>query len=393
MSDTDNRIHHESEREEGMTTKPTEGNNSNLDRALDLGIAKCLSDAGRLSAFPHVTKDGDWLISEHARWTGGFFVGMLWLAGAVREDPAILKTARSWAMRLAPRATDRSTHDMGFLFEPSCVRGHNIQADEQLRSLAISAGRSLASRFVPEGRYIPAWDPSEGQQYLALAIVDTVMNLPIVCWAANETGDSRMHDIAVQTAKTIREQHIRPDGATYHVVDHDPETGEITHRGTHQGAHDNSCWTRGQAWTLYGFTRMGVVLESEEMMATARKTADYFLTQLGKKTIPPWDFDRNDADEPIDSAAGAIAASGLLELGRRTGEQAYTQAGERMVHGLIDTCIDFDHPDKPGLLMHGTVDYPRSSGVDESIIYGDHYFMEALVKLRSPQLWDILGCC
>ena len=98
-----------------------------LDRALELAITKCLRDANRLGSFPHVTQDGDWLVSEHARWTGGFFVGMLWLAGLLREDDAIMETARSWALRLEPRASDRTTHDMGFLFEPSCVRGHNIR--------------------------------------------------------------------------------------------------------------------------------------------------------------------------------------------------------------------------------------------------------------------------
>ena len=364
-----------------------------LDRALELGMDKCLRDAARLPSFPHVTRDGDWLVSEHARWTGGFFVGMLWLTGLQREDPSTLETARHWAVRLTPRASDRSTHDMGFLFEPSCVRGHNIKPDNQLRDLAITAGRSLASRFVPNGRYIPAWDPSEGSEYLALAIVDTIMNLPIVVWAGRESGDERLHDIAVQTAATIKEQHIREDGATYHVVDHDPESGEFTHRGTHQGANDESCWTRGQAWTLYGFTRMAAMLESDALMATARKTADYFITQLGDTPIPPWDFTCDNDDEPVDSAAGAIAASGLLELGRRTGEDAYTRAGERMVQGLITHCVDFDNPEKPGWLMHGTVDYPRRSGVDESIIYGDHYFMEALIKLRRPDLWDTLGCC
>lgn len=259
--------------------------------------------------------------------------------------------------------------------------------------MAITAGRSLASRFVPKGRYLPAWDPSEGSEYLALAIVDTVMNLPIMCWAARESGDDRLQEVAVQTVETIREQHIRPDGAAYHVVDHDPETGEVTRRGTHQGAHDESCWTRGQAWTLYGFTRMATILESEQLMATARETADYFVAQLGDRAVPPWDFDRSDPEEPVDSAAGAIAASGLLELGRRTGEKAYTEAGAQLVDGLIDECVDFDHPEKPGLLMHGTVDYPRRSGVDESIMYGDHYFMEALVKLRRPEHWHILGCC
>ena len=107
---------------------------------------------------------------------------------------------------------------------------------------------------------------------------------------------------------------------------------------------------------------------------------------------PPWDFDADSDDEPSDSAAGAIAASGLLELGRLCSESAYSAAGRQITLGLIDTCIDFDHPDRPGLLMHGTVDYPRRSGIDESIMYGDHYFLEALVKLRRPDLWDLLGC-
>ena len=127
-------------------------------------------------------------------------------------------------------------------------------------------------------------------------------------------------------------------------------------------------------------------------MAAARNTADYFLQQMGDRGIPPWDFDPAAAGGPVDSAAGAIAASGLLELGRQTGDRRYAESAERIVQGLIAGCVDFEHPEKPGLLMHGTVDYPRRSGVDESLIYGDHYFMEALVKLRRPGLWEILGC-
>jgi unsaturated chondroitin disaccharide hydrolase len=368
-------------------------NHHSEERALELAVHKCLRDAGRLSAFPHVTYAGDWLTSEHARWTGGFFVGMLWLASLLRQDELVSETARSWALRLAPRATDCSTHDMGFLFEPGCVRGYNILRDGQLRALAITAARSLASRFVAKGRYIPAWDPSEGPEYLALAIVDTVMNLPILCWAADEAGDSTLRTVAEQTAATIIAQHIRPDGSTWHVVDHDPATGAVAHRGTHQGAHDNSCWSRGQAWTLYGFARMARLHPLPAVLDTAQRTADYFVTQLGTRPVPPWDFDPGAEPGPVDSAAGAIAASGLLDLGRMTGDSRYTRAAETMIRSLIDNCIDFEHPDQPGLLLHGTVDYPRRSGVDQSIIYGDHFMMEALVKLRRPHLWDTLGCC
>ena len=375
-----------------MLRDETVTSNDLLDATLELGIEKCLRDAERLSAFPHVTRNGDWLISEHGRWTAGFFVGMLWISGMVRDEAAIFEIAVAWAKRLFNRSFDRSTHDMGFLFEPSMVRGYNILGHEGLRDTAIQASRSLASRFHEKGGYIPAWSPEEDPSFLGLAIVDTIMNLPIIMWAGRVADDAGLTEVGRHCAQTIRAQHVRPDGSTYHTVDHDDETGAVTERGTHQGANNESCWTRGQAWTLHGFTKMARMTESEDLLATARQTADYFLDQLGERTLPPWDFERNGEDEPKDSAAGAIAASGLLELGRATGESVYTEEGRRIVLGLIDTCVDFEHPERPGLLMHGTVDYPRQSGVDESIMYGDHYFMEALVKLRHPGHWDLLGC-
>lgn len=375
-----------------MTSRLQELENSRLDAALDLGITKCLRDAERLQAFPHVTRDGDWLVSEHGRWTAGFFVGMLWIAGLVRDEAAVYETAANWNRRLRDRALDRSTHDIGFLFEPSAVRAFNAVGAEEFREMAILAARSLASRFHPRGHFIPAWSPLEDPSYIALAIVDTIMNVSILLWAGREADDPELWSIGERTASTIRDQHVRSDGSTYHTVDHDPITGEPTVRGTHQGSHDDSCWSRGQAWAIYGFAKVAGILDSEPMMATARQVADHFLARLGDRMPPPWDFDADSDDEPSDSAAGAIAASGLLELGRLCSESAYSVAGRQITLGLIDTCVDFDHPDRPGLLMHGTVDYPRRSGIDESIMYGDHYFMEALVKLRRPDLWDLLGC-
>ena len=363
-----------------------------LDAALQLGIDKCLRDADRLGGFPHVTRNGDWLVSEHGRWTAGFFVGTLWLAGLVRGSAEIFETADAWAGRLYSRSFDRTTHDMGFLFEPSLVRGYNILDRARHRATAIQAARSLATRFHPKGRYIPAWSPEEDPSYLGLAIVDTIMNLSILLWAGRETGDAELTTVGRRCAETIRAQHVRPDGSTYHTVDHDNESGAVRERNTHQGAHPESCWTRGQAWALYGFAKVGRLTGSEDILATARLVADHFLERLGDRALPPWDFDCDFDGEPRDSAAGAIAASGLLELGRNSGESAYSDAGRRIVLGLIETCVDFARPETPGLLMHGTVDYPRNSGVDESIIYGDHYFMEALVKMRHPQHWDVLGC-
>ena len=375
-----------------MTSGLQETENSRLDAALDLGINKSLRDAERLQAFPHVTRDGDWLVSEHGRWTAGFFVGMQWIAGLVRDDPAIYETAAKWNRRLRDRALDRSTHDIGFLFEPSAVRAYNVLGSEEFRDMAIQAARSLASRFHPRGHFIPAWSPEEDPAYIGLAIVDTIMNVSILMWAGREADDPELRSIGQRTAFTIRDQHVRLDGSTYHTVDHDPVTGAPTSRGTHQGAHDESCWSRGQAWAIYGFAKVAGIMDSEPMMTTARRVADHLLARLDDRIPPLWDFDAESDDEPRDSAAGAIAASGLLELGKLSGESAYSLAGRRITLGLIDTCVDFDHPERPGLLLHGTVDYPRRSGIDESIMYGDHYFMEALVKLRRPDLWDLLGC-
>ena len=366
--------------------------NENIDSALELGIIKCLHDSKRLSEFPHVTKNGEWLTSEHGRWTAGFFVGMIWMSGMVKDDANIYKTAESWAKRLESRSFDCSTHDMGFLFEPSMVRGFNITGNKYFRDNAVQAAKSLASRFHRKGLYIPAWSPEEDLSYLGLAIVDTIMNLPILIWAGRMAGDQDLCKIGNLCAETIQAQHIRPNGSTYHTVDHDDETGAISSKGTHQGADNESCWTRGQAWALHGFAKISIMTGSKEFLTTALQLADYFLNRLGNNILPPWDFDRSGEGQPRDSAAAAIAASGLLELSKVSGDITYADQGRRIVLGLIDSCVDFEHPDRPGLLMHGTVDYPRRSGVDESIMYGDHYFMEALIKLRYPQLWGSLSC-
>lgn len=366
--------------------------NAQLDRALHLGIEKCIQNARRLQAFPHVTRDGEWLTSEHGRWTAGFFIGQIWLAHMTTNDEEVKKLAFDWSSRLEPRAKDQSTHDMGFLFEPSFVRGFNVTGNNRLRDHAIQAAYSLATRYHPNGRYIQAWSEGEDPAHAGLAIVDTIMNLPILLWASEQTGDRSLHEIGVATADTIATQHIRTDGSTFHVVTHDPMTGVVTNKGTHQGASSSSCWTRGQAWALYGFARMGVILRAQRLVDTACRLADYFVAKLDGHYLPPWDFDRSQADEPRDSAAGAIAASGLLELGRVSGDLRYTEAGYRIAVGLAQNCVDYQNSARPGLLLHGSVDVPRRSGIDQSIVYGDHFFLEAIVKIRRPELWNRLGC-
>ncbi|TAN34706.1 glucuronyl hydrolase [bacterium] len=363
-----------------------------LEQALQLAVERAGRDAAGLAAFPHITRDGAWLVSEHGRWTAGFFVGMLWLASMVEENGGLESRCRDWCRRLAPRADDRTTHDMGFLFEPSFVRGFNITGERELQAVALRAADSLASRYRPLGRFIPAWDPSEGDQaYAGLAIVDTVMNLPLLLWAARVRGESRLDGIGRAVAETIARQHVREDGSTVHVIHHDPADPARVRPDTHQGASATSCWTRGQAWALYGFTRLGVLAGRADWIELAGRLADTFLERMAGASLAPWDFDRAGPGEPRDAAASAIAASGLLELSRAAGHTRYAAAAVGILTGLVKDCLQRD-PQAPGLLRHVSVDVPRGSGIDVSTMYGDHYFMEALVKLLRPSLWDLLGC-
>ena len=362
--------------------------------ALSYGITKLGSTTLRLQAFPHTTDHGRWRQSEHGRWTAGFWVGALWLAYLTTREAYWASEATDWARRLAPRHDDRTTHDMGFLFQPSFVRGWKITHDPYFRDVALAACAAHASRYHPIGRFIPAWDPSEDPRFAGRTIVDTVMNLPILFWGARVAGRPEWEQIGREAAATIRTHHLRPDGSTIHVVDFDPSTGQVVDRTTHQGYAPDSCWTRGQAWALYGFTQVYGWSQDPRDLAAARQLADYFLAHLPDDRVPYWDFQAPDIPRaPRDSAAGAIAASGLLELARTLGDVAgewYRQAGLELLDGLIAQCLSRGAPDQDGILLHATVDLPHQSAIDASTIYGDHYFLEALCKALLPAQWPLL---
>lgn len=362
--------------------------------ALAFGLAKLGDTARRLHGFPHTTDHGHWRQSEHGRWTAGFWVGALWLAYLATGEADWARQATAWAHRLEPRQHDRTTHDMGFLFQPSFVRGWKITHDPAFRDVALAAGAAHASRYHPVGRFLPAWDPSEDPRFAGRMIVDTVMNLPILFWGAQVGGRPEWEQIGRAVAATIRTQHLRPDGSTIHVIDFDPATGRVVGAMTHQGYAPDSCWTRGQAWALYGFTQVYNWSRDQHDLDAARQLADYFLAHLPDDHVPYWDFQAPDIPQaPRDSAAGAIAASGLLELARVLGEtsgERYRQAGVAILDGLIDQCLSRGAPDQEGILLHATVDLPHQSAIDESTIYGDHYFLEALCKVLVPEQWPRL---
>jgi unsaturated chondroitin disaccharide hydrolase len=359
------------------------------DQVLDALVAKTRRNLDRLDAFPHTTLNGRWRTSEHGRWTAGHWIGIIWLAYLRSGDPALLEAARVWSHRLASRQTDTTTHDMGFLFYPSFVRGYRITGDADLRDAALTAARSLTTRFHNRGGYIQAWDEAEDPIHAGRTIVDTVMNLPLLIWATEETGDPHFREIALRVAETTARHHVRPDGSTFHVVDFDPSSGEPVRYATHQGQHDESCWTRGQAWAIYGFARVARLTGRDDLRAVADQLADYFVARLEPGTPPPWDFAAAGPDEPRDSAAGAIAADGLLDLVLGTSDPSERARRTLQAKDILDTLIasSFDESDTggQGLLLHAAADRPRNSAVDESLIYGDHYFFEAMYRAADAE--------
>ena len=365
-----------------------------LTEALDYGVEKLAENLERLGSFPHTTDRGRWRQSEHGRWTAGFWVGALWLAFLYTGEGRWADAAERWARRMEARKDDRATHDMGMLFQPSFVRGWRITGRAYYREVALAACASHASRFNAAGQFLPAWDVSEDPIYAGRTIVDTAMNLPILLWGAREAGQPSWDRIARAVAATIRRHHLRADGSTYHVVDFDPNTGQPTAYTTHQGYAPWSCWARGQAWAFYGFTLIYKWTDDPADLDSARRMADYFLAHLPADLIPPWDFQApRRPNEPRDSAAGAIAASGLLELARVLGEidgTRYREVGLALLEQLFRQCASRGQPEQEGILLHATVDLPHGSAIDESTMYGDHFFLEALLKVVAPRHWSLI---
>ena len=365
---------------------PDESPSNRYAVALDACVETTRRNLGHLDGFPYWTEQGRWLTEQRGRWTGGHWLGIIWMAYLRTRDPALLEAAYAWSRRLEPRKTDITTHDMGFLFYPSFVRGYRITGDPYFRDVALTAAESLTTRFNPVGGYLQAWDDTVNPANRGRTIVDTAMNLPFLLWAAEETGDGRYREMALRVAETTAAHHVRQDGSTFHVVDFDPESGRAVRYATHQGLHDTSLWARGQAWAIYGFSVVSRMSGDPAFRAVAERAANGFLSHLEPGRAPAWDFADDGPAVPRDASAGAIAADGLIDLGT----PEWQAQGRALLNVLLDTCTPPPGSDEEGLLLHQTGDLPHGNAIDVSLIYGDHYFMEALFRLADPEASTVL---
>ncbi len=345
---------------------------------------------------PYTTKDGvfdDRGKTEICWWTNGFWGGMMWQLYHATGEPVYLENALRTEIKLDENLMNRQgmDHDSGFKWLPTAVVHYRVTGDMASRNRALLAADNLASRFNPVGKFIRAWnnwDGNEDGSFAGRAIIDCMMNLPLLYWAGDELHDPRFCHIAKMHADTAIKNFIREDGSAKHIIEFDAETGEYLHSVGGQGYGHGSSWTRGQAWAVYGFMLSYIHTKEERYLATAKKVADYFIANIPDSKLIPVDFRQPQTPAYEDSTAAAIASCGLLELAKCVPEEeraTYEDAALEMLKALADKRCNWDE-NMDNLVEKCTAAY-HDADHEFSIIYGDYYFIEAIWKLMGKELF------
>lgn len=365
---------------------------SKLKKAHDAAIAKI--DKGMIdfgNKYPHESSDNNIYPAvpyTHAGWNQGFWTGMLWLAW---EDTKNDKY-KELAMKHIPEFYDRiynkigvNHHDMGFLYSPSCVAAYKLTGDEQAKEAALLAAEHLTTRYNEKGNFIQAWG-DVGQETENRLIVDCLMNIPILYWASELTGDPKYHDMAYKHFRTTLNNTVRENGGSHQTYFFDAQTGAPLYGKKDQGLTDDTTWSRGQGWCVYGMMLTYKYTKDPDAIEVCKKMANYYINRCPEDFIPYWDLDITEGDEPRDSATAALVVCGLIELIKLLDDSdpykaQYKKFINLTMNSLYDNYATKDVPESNGLLLHATYSVPHGLGVDECNIWGDYYYMEALHKL------------
>lgn len=346
-------------------------------------MASRLSGEGRPAVSPRTIEDGKLVMVPSRDWTSGFFPGELWYMYEYTGDSYWKTEAERFTANIEDQKTNAGTHDMGFKMYCSYGNGYRLTGDARYRDILLESAATLATRFNPNVGCIRSWDHGR-DKWRYPVIIDNMMNLELLFWAFRETGDSTYYNIAVSHALTTIRNHFREDGSSWHVVDYDPDTGEVLKKQTHQGYNDDSAWARGQAWGLYGYTMCYRETGMKEFLEQAEKIASFmFSRSVPADGVFYWDYDDPKIpDVPRDASAAAVAASALYELSTYCPQLAsdYRSRADRIVCSL-----NADYRAKAGgdygfVLMHSTGAW--NFEIDAPLVYADYYFLEALLRKR-----------
>ncbi|MBB3110987.1 unsaturated chondroitin disaccharide hydrolase [Paenibacillus phyllosphaerae] len=365
--------------------------------AIEDAVAKVRRNLERNGqSFPHITNDKryDWGANED--WIEGFHTGLAWLCYEYTGDDYFRGQANLQIDDFRRRLTERiclDHHDIGFLYGLSAFAGWVVEGKEDHRELAIQAADLLMERWRGAG-YIQAWGPEGDPDNGGRIIIDCLLNLPLLYWAAEATGNDAYKEIALKQAELSRRYLVRGDDSSYHTFYFDTASGEPIRGGTHQGYNDGSTWTRGQAWGIYGFALSYRYTGKAEFLETAKRLADYFIRHLPEDGVAYWDFHAPLGENTSrDSSASAIAACGMLEIlthlpeadhGRQRLEAAVSRTMDALMNGYATVGEEAE-----GLLDHGSYHVRGGLGLDGYMIWGDYYYLEALLRLERgiPGYW------
>ena len=341
--------------------------------------------------FPYTTTDGKFTNPYDKElpywWTDGFWVGILWKMYEATGNSMYQEYANRLEDKLDAVIEDFQTlhHDVGFMWLLSSVANYRLTGNQKSKIRGLHMASTLAGRFNINGNYIRAWNsnPDGSGDNSGLAIIDSMMNIPLLYWATKETKDPRFKSIAMRHADTLMEYAIRPDGSVKHIMEFHPETGEYIGNVTGQSFAVDASWTRGQSWALYGFTLSYIHTGKQEYLDTAKKVAHYFIANLAEDPVPPCDFRSPEEPAYKDTTAGMCAACGLLELANIVPEyekKLYRNAALRILKATEERYCDWSDTED-SIVQYGTEAY-HFGEKNIPIIYADYYFIEAILKLK-----------
>ena len=340
-----------------------------------------------ITKFPRSTNpDGTLHTRGASNWVSGFFPGCLWKMYEYSGNEKWISAAEKWTNALNEQQYNTGTHDVGFIINSSYGNGLKLTNNQEYLSVLIQTAKSLMTRYNEKVGCTKSWDWSNEWKFPV--IIDNMMNMELLFEASKLTGDESYKNAAIDHANTTMKNHYRDDNSSIHVIDYDPETGEVLERITHQGTSDESAWARGQAWGLYGYAMCFRETQDTVFLNHAEKIAQFIINhpRTPEDFIPYWDYDAPGIpNEPRDASAAAILASGLLELSTYSetiGDLYFSRAEQTLKNLSSDEYLATPGSNNNFILKHCTGHKPGDSEIDGPLIYGDYYFIEALLRYK-----------
>ena len=377
-------------------------------KVMDLLSKKILEDEKKLDKdFPYVTKpDGSWdtlpaSLSagydgdkwSHGNWFGGFWVGLLLASYLHTKNENYKKLAEKRLDLIRDRSNDQNTHDIGFIFYSSAKVYNHIFNDKNSIDIGLTAANNLRKRSITThlGSYISSWGPHSDERGRKSSAIDTMANIPLLYWAADKSNDESFKSIALSHADMTLKSFVRDDMSTCHAVEYDLPSGNVSKRYTFQGYGDDSNWSRGQAWAIYGCVSSFINSNDYKYIQQADDLINCWFKKNEKNFVPPWDFDDPNnliKDKKVyDSSAAAIVASALLDISKCYKDEGKNKLRKeqaiKTIENLCDNFVAYEEEHR-GILKHSCYSHPHKIGVDSAVMFGDFYFIEALCTLLMP---------